>query len=99
MYILKKGNTSLVRPVLEYASSCWGPFREGQINSLDLVQKKAAKFAHQRKDLKWETLVQRRKIARICAFFKAYTRERAWKAISDRLQKLYYLRRVDHDRQ
>jgi hypothetical protein len=48
--------------------------------------------------LKWDTLAQRREIARICAVFKAYTGERAWKTISDRLQKPYYLSRVDHDR-
>jgi hypothetical protein len=43
-------------------------------------------------------LVQRRKIARINAVFKAYTGEWAWKAISDRLQKPGYLSKVDYDR-
>jgi hypothetical protein len=43
----------------------------------------------------WETLAQRRMIARLCALFKAYSGERAWKAICDRLRKLYYLSRVD----
>jgi hypothetical protein len=50
MCVLEKGNTntkslaykSLVCPVLEYGSACWDPCREGQINVLDLVQKKAA---------------------------------------------------------
>ena len=37
-----------------------------------------------------------RKIARICALFKVYTEERAWKALEDRLQG-YYLSRDDHD--
>jgi hypothetical protein len=32
------------------------------------------------------------------ALFKAYMRERAWKAIFDRLQRSCYLSRVDHDR-
>jgi len=41
-------------------------------------------------------LVQRRKLARMCAFYKAYTGERAWKALGDRLQALVYLSRVDH---
>jgi hypothetical protein len=36
---------------------------------------------------------QRRKIALICALFEAYTGERAWKAIRDRLQKPCYLSR------
>jgi len=54
MRILRKGNsntknlayTSLVLPILEYRAMCWDPFREGQINSLDRVRKKAAKFAN-----------------------------------------------------
>jgi hypothetical protein len=45
----------------------------------------------------WENSIQRSEIARICALFKAYTGERAWKAIGDRLQIPCYLRRVDHD--
>jgi hypothetical protein len=32
----------------------------------------------------------------MCALYKAYTDERAWKAIGDRLQASSYLSRVDH---
>jgi len=54
MRIFKKGNSntkslaymSLVHPILEYGAACWDLYREGQINTLDRVQKKAAKFAH-----------------------------------------------------
>jgi hypothetical protein len=102
MRILKKGNntkssayTSLVRPILEYGTVCWDPYRECQINALDRVQKKAPKFAQHTGGLVWESLAQRRKIARMCALFKAYTSERAWKAIGDRLQAPSYLSRVD----
>jgi hypothetical protein len=42
-------------------------------------------------------LAQHRKIARICALFKAYTGERAWKAIGERLQEPCYLSRNDHN--
>jgi len=28
---------SLVRPILEYRTSCWGPYREGQTKALDRV--------------------------------------------------------------
>jgi hypothetical protein len=45
----------------------------------------AAKFIHHRNDSNWETLTQRREIARVCPLFKAYTGEQAWKAIGDRL--------------
>jgi hypothetical protein len=61
------------------------------------VQKKAAKFAHLTNESNWETS-QRRKISRVCAVFKAYSGERAWRAIGDRLQRPNYLSRVDHVR-
>jgi hypothetical protein len=89
MHILKKGNSntkssayiSLVRPILEYGAACWDPYREGQINTLDVLQKKAAKFAHHRNDATWESLTQRRQIARIFALFKEYKGESAWETI------------------
>ena len=97
MRIVKKGNknakslgyTSLVRPILECVAACGDPYREYQISALDRVQNKASKFAHHS--------AQRRKTARICALYKAYTGERAWKAIRDRLQAPSYLSRVDHN--
>jgi hypothetical protein len=105
MRILKKGNsgtkslayTTLVRLILEYGAACWDPYREGQIYALDRVQKKAAKFAYHMSESNWETLSQRRKISCICALFKAYSGERAWKFIGDRLQLPNYLSRTDHD--
>jgi hypothetical protein len=36
---------SLVRPHFEYASSVWDPFRKCHINTLEMVQRKAARFA------------------------------------------------------
>ena len=60
-----------------------GPYREGQISALNRVQKRADKFANNIKESGWETVVQRRLIARICALFKAYTGRRAWKATGD----------------
>jgi hypothetical protein len=106
MRILKKGNkntkslayTSLVRPILEYGAACWDPYRECQINAVDRVQKKVAKAAHYTSGLVWESLAQRRKTAQMRALFKAYTVERVWKAIGDRLQVPSYLSRVDHYR-
>jgi len=105
--LLKKGSSntkslgymSIVRPILQYRAACWDPYREGQIRALDRVQKKAAKFAHHTRSSNWETLASRRKLSRICALFKAYSGERAWKAIDDRLQRPHYLSRVDHERE
>jgi hypothetical protein len=59
-----------MRLILEYGAACWDPYRKGQINALDRVQNMAAKFAYHRNYSNW-----------ICALFKAYTGERAWKAI------------------
>ena len=89
---------SLVRPILEYGAACWDPYREGQISVLDRVQKKVAKFAHHTISPNWETLASHRKLSRICALFKAYSGEQAWKAIGDRLQWPHYLSMVDHER-
>ena len=106
MRIFKKGNSnttrlaymSLVRPILEYGAAGWDPYREGQITALDRVQKNAAKFAYHTKISNWETLASRRKLSRICALFKAYSGERAWKAICDRLQRPHYLSKLEHER-
>jgi len=102
---LKKGNknknrlayTLLVRPILENLYACWYSCR-GQINVLDLVKKKAAQFTNHTKDSDRQTLAERRTIACLCALLKAYTGERSWKAIRDRLRRAYYLSRLDHFR-
>jgi hypothetical protein len=94
MRVLKKVNSytislaymSLVRLILENGAMYWDPYSEGQINALDHVQKKVAKFANHISDLVWETLVQRRRIAGICALFKAYIGEQAWQSIWNRLK-------------
>jgi len=56
---------------------------KGQINALDRVQKKAAKFVHHKIRPNWEPLASRRKVSRLCALYKAYCGERAWKDIGD----------------
>jgi len=104
MRIVKKGNksakslasTSLVGPIVEHGAACWDPYRECQISALDRVQNKATKFVHHSGDTDWESLAQRSKIARMCALYKAYTSERAWKAIGDRLQAPSYLSRFEN---
>jgi len=96
MRVLKRRNSStkslayisLVCPIRKYGASWWDPYREGQINALDRVQKKAAKSVNRTKDSVWEILVQRRQIARICSHFKAYTGERAWTATRDRFTRV-----------
>ena len=86
----------MVRPILEYSAACWDPCRDGRKNALDRVQKKTAQFTNHTKVSDWETLAQRRTIARLCVLFKAYSGERARKAIHDRLRRPYYFSMVDH---
>jgi hypothetical protein len=69
-----------------------------QINALERVQMKAAKFANHMNVSVWETLAQRRQIVRTCALFKTYTGLWAWKCIGDRLKAPCYLSRDDRDR-
>ena len=58
---------------------------------------KMQQYAYHTNRPNWKTLASRRKLSRICALFKAYSGERAWKAIGDRIQRPHYLSRVDHD--
>jgi hypothetical protein len=104
MCVLKKGNkntkiiayTSLERPILECGSAYWDPYRKDQVYTLDRVQSKAAKFANLTNVSDWDTLAQRRSVARLCALLKAYNGEQAWKTIGARLHRPCYLSRVYH---
>jgi hypothetical protein len=58
----------------------------------------AAPFTHHTKDSVWETVAQRRMIARLCSLFETYSGERAWKAIGDRLRRSHSLSKVVHVR-
>jgi len=87
-----------VHPFLKYGASYWGLYREDKINALDRVRKKVAKLANHMNGSVWKTLAQQKKTVCICALFKAYTAEEAWKSTGDRLKGPCYLSRNDHDR-
>ena len=72
---------ALVRPILEYSSSVWDPANQKQVNTLEKVQRRAARFVcnnYQKKasvnkmlnDLKWPTLQKRREKSRLCMMYK-----------------------------
>jgi hypothetical protein len=82
--------------ILENGVACWDPYREYQISASDRVQNKAAKFAQCTGGSVWESLAHRRMTARLCALYKAYNSERAWKDTGDSLQEPYYLSMVYH---
>jgi len=83
---------------VDRVSSVVATTRYGIGRSGDRIQKKVAKFAHHTNSSKWENLASRRKLSPICALFKAYSGERAWKVIGDKLQRPHYLSRIDHER-
>jgi len=66
-----------VRPILEYGAECWDLYSEGQVIASDRVVKQVPEFATGTTESVWEKLAQRRKIARMWAFFKLYSGERA----------------------
>ena len=73
---------TLVRPQLEYASVAWDPHLKTQKESIERLQKKAARFVaneHSREvvsmtklltDLKWSSLEAHRAVARLAFFYK-----------------------------
>ncbi|KAJ4441903.1 hypothetical protein ANN_11763 [Periplaneta americana] len=114
MRILKKSNRkskelaykTLVRPIMECGAVGWGPYRQNQIDSIEKVQRKAAKYVkmgngHDEeivKDLGWELLKSRRRKTRLTALFKAQMGHKAWNDIDARLATPSYLGRTDHIR-
>jgi len=74
---------ALVRPLLEYGQTVWDPFTDVNINKLEMVQRRAARFTLCRyrrtssvgdmlNHLNWQKLVERRKTARLVMFYKIH---------------------------
>ena len=73
--------TSLVRSTLEYSSVVWDPYQVTDIDKLEKVQKRAARFVKKdygryssvsamMQDLKWDTLENRRSDSRLTLMYK-----------------------------
>ena len=73
-------NSSL-RPLVEYASTVWGPYTQANIQKLEMVQRRAARYVMNRQRntssvsdmlqrLNWRSHERRRKDARLCMMFK-----------------------------
>lgn len=72
---------SFVRPIVEYASTVWDPYNKNDIQRVEMVQRRAARYVTNRyrnrssvgdmlDSLQWETLEHRRQTARLCMLFK-----------------------------
>ena len=75
--------TTMVRPVLDYAFTVWDPYHQGDIQTLEQVQRGAARYVYNDyttrtpgcvtamvKDIVWESLQDRRYIARLSLLYK-----------------------------
>jgi len=85
-HIKETAYTSLVRPTVEYACTVWDPHEKGDINRLEMIQRRAARFVknnyHNRSsvtdminDLGWRSLQDRRRDARLTMLFKIDTEQ------------------------
>jgi hypothetical protein len=79
---------SIVRPILEYASPVWDPYQVGQINSVEMMQRKAARFCLNKftktesvtsmiQELSWNSLAHRRQASRLSMFSRVYNNEKS----------------------
>jgi hypothetical protein len=70
-----------VRPIVEYASTVWDPYRAYQQHQVEMVQRRAARFVCNRYrrtssvgnmlgGLHWQPLLERRQTARLVMFYK-----------------------------
>ena len=79
--IKEKAYFGLVRPQVEYASSVWDPYHKNQVHSIEMIQRRAARWVLNRyhntssvtdmlQHLGWQTLQQRRQNAHLVNFYK-----------------------------
>ena len=72
---------TLVRPILEYSCTVWDPHTSKNVNNLEMVQRRSARFVYSNyrrtaspsdmiKTLGWESLAERRKKSKIIMMYK-----------------------------
>ena len=82
----KQAYMSLIRPTLEYASTCWDPYHKNEIALLESVQRKAARFIRNdfrrttsvtalMEELELPALQHRREISRLSMLYKIHHEE------------------------
>ena len=101
---------SLVRPILEYASTVLDPATQIDIDRLEAVQRRAARFVSNRyhnlssvadmlESLQWPTLERRRKYSRLIMLKKIREVEVQCPTILDKLEPAPVRARRGHDKQ
>lgn len=78
---MERAYFTLVRPLVEYASTVWDPHTQTDIQKLEMVQRRAARYVKNRhrnassvsdmlSSLHWRSLQERRRDARLCMMYK-----------------------------
>ena len=73
---------TLIRPKVEYNSAVWDPYTKENIDKIERVQRRAARYVYNNYDysssvttmlenLKWQPLEERRMNTRLCLLYKA----------------------------
>ena len=76
--------TTLVRPRVEYCSTIWDPYQKQQVNQIEMVQRRAARFVLDRpyrrdtrdsvtsmlQELQWKSLAERRRDRNVTFMYK-----------------------------
>lgn len=101
---------AFVRPILEYACSVWDPHTEQEIDKLEAVQRRAARFVLRRyrqtdspssmlEELQWPSLQERRRIARLSMLYKIKNDKACAETIKSNLHPPPPRRRRGHNQQ
>ena len=72
-----------MRPTLEHASSIWDPYTKKNINAIEMIQRRAARYVTNRyeryasvtemlKELQWDSLEERRRRQQLVMFYKIH---------------------------
>jgi ribonucleases P/MRP protein subunit RPP40 len=99
---------SLVRPILEYACASWDPHEQCLIDMVEKVQRRAARKVlgkygkrHSPTDmieaLKWDSLQNRRKQARLAAMYQIMTGKEAYEDLVKYTKKSKFRGRASND--
>jgi hypothetical protein len=82
MRIVNGGNKNTKSLALDVTSTSHPRIWSGMLGSIQEM----SKFAHVSGGSDWESLVKRRKVARMSVLYKAHNGKSVWKDIGDRLQ-------------
>ena len=104
----EKGYLSLVRPIVEYATTVWDPYHCGQVKKIEKIQRKAARYVmgkFRKRDsvtemldtLRWDSLEKRRKISRLGCIYNIITSKDGWVPFKNSIVKPNFCGKDSHE--